>query len=138
MGDRHRRGLSRRVFLEGSALFMGAALGSPRTLLGGSRSAHEHPREPLLRFAVLADLHYADKDTVGSRHYRESVTKAVEAVERFRKVKASFLVELAFAVAETGINQFKPIINRAIVGPDTWFPNYLVGGEPEPVPKSGN
>lgn len=42
----------------------------------------------------------------------------------------------SFTVAEAGFDRFKPIIARAIVGLEPWFPNYLVGGEPEPVPES--
>lgn len=50
--------------------------------------------KPRLRFGVLADLHYADKAPRAKRHYRESATKVVEAVTRFREERVDFVVEL--------------------------------------------
>lgn len=47
---------------------------------------------PPLRFSIITDLHYADKDTVGSRHYRESIPKLVEARSVFEKTNPGFLV----------------------------------------------
>jgi len=43
---------------------------------------------------LVTDLHYADKPAAGSRHYRESLGKIVEAGEQFEKDKPDFIVEL--------------------------------------------
>ena len=45
-----------------------------------------------LHFSIITDLHYADKDTAGSRHYRESIPKLIEARSVFEKTKPGFLV----------------------------------------------
>lgn len=54
---------------------------------------------PALRFGLLADSHYAQKDTWpksggGQRHYRDSVLKMREAVAAFNRGKADFAIEL--------------------------------------------
>lgn len=43
---------------------------------------------------MITDLHYADKPTVGSRHYRETLTKLAEAGTQFENDQPEFLVEL--------------------------------------------
>lgn len=53
--------------------------------------------EPLVRFGLVADPHYADIDpAVGGdiRHYRGSMAKLAEAVEAFNLSKVDFVVEL--------------------------------------------
>ena len=53
--------------------------------------------EPLVRFGLVADPHYADIDpAVGGdmRHYRESLAKLAETVEAFNRSKVDFVVEL--------------------------------------------
>lgn len=42
----------------------------------------------------------------------------------------------AFAVAEVGLDGFQPLLPNAIRGIAPWYPGYLVGGDPNPVPKS--
>jgi alkaline phosphatase len=53
-----------------------------------------------LKIGLLTDLHYADKATAGSRHYRDSLLKIRPAVDHFNKVKADFTVELGDFVDE--------------------------------------
>lgn len=57
--------------------------------------------EPLVRFGMVTDLHYADIDhdpkpigVVGRRFYRESLRKLGEAVDVFNSRKVDFAIEL--------------------------------------------
>lgn len=36
-----------------------------------------------LRLGLISDIHYADLNTAGSRHYRDSIIKVKEAIEKF-------------------------------------------------------
>lgn len=47
-----------------------------------------------LRFGVVADCQYADADTTGTRHYRESVGKLREAVATFNDADLEFAFHL--------------------------------------------
>lgn len=59
----------------------------------GKLSAVASPRRPL-RFGLMTDMHYADREPSGTRHYRDSMAKIEEAVEEFRRAKVDFLIEL--------------------------------------------
>ncbi|MCF7954625.1 MAG: metallophosphoesterase [Phycisphaerae bacterium] len=48
----------------------------------------------LMRFGVITDLHYADRDKAGSRYYRDSLSKAAESIALFNEQKVDFVVEL--------------------------------------------
>ena len=50
-------------------------------------------RKPL-RFGILTDVHYADRERSGTRYYRDSLAKVGEAVEAFRRAKVDFIIEL--------------------------------------------
>ena len=50
-------------------------------------------RRPL-RFGLMTDMHYADRERSGTRYYRDSMAKIEEAVEEFRRAKVDFLIEL--------------------------------------------
>ena len=54
--------------------------------------AQEDP--PRLRVGLVTDLHYADKPSAGSRHYRETLAKLEEAALRFEREQPDFIVEL--------------------------------------------
>lgn len=47
-----------------------------------------------LRFGVITDTHYADRDARGTRHYRDSIAKVQQAVEEFNRAKVDFVIEL--------------------------------------------
>ena len=47
-----------------------------------------------IRFGMVTDAHYADRDYSGTRYYRESAAKMRECVEQMNKEDVSFLVEL--------------------------------------------
>ena len=81
--------LSRRAILKNGTLFLAGSLvgGWPlRSLLPAA------PTKPALRVGLVTDLHYADKNPSGTRHYRESLAKLREAVERFNAQKVDLVV----------------------------------------------
>lgn len=86
--DRGCRRIGRRAFVgRGGALMLAA------TAARGARAGDE-PSGDALRFGMVTDLHYADKEPAGTRHYRESPAKLAEAVAKFREVDPAFVVEL--------------------------------------------
>lgn len=65
--------LSRRAFLHGSSLLLTtSALASSEAFFANDNSplnkSSEH-KSPLLRVGLLTDMHFADKDPTGTRHY---------------------------------------------------------------------
>ena len=82
---------SRRVFLRngGMLLLSGTAVLSLRGRLQATS-----PDDAAVRFAMVTDLHYADKITAGSRHYRETPAKLAQAAKQFQKDQPDFLVTL--------------------------------------------
>lgn len=89
------RAQSRRVFLRNGSLFL---LGARST--GGCNSQEQsqspiaNATEPNFRFCMVTDVHFADKEPAGSRHYRQSVEKLQHAIEQFRKDRPHFVVAL--------------------------------------------
>ena len=61
-------------------------------VLAGCRSRADSA--PLVRFGMVADLHYADIDTVGSRFYRDARRRLREAVDAFNAHGLDFAIEL--------------------------------------------
>jgi alkaline phosphatase len=80
--------IGRRAFLRGGTLFLAGS-----ALLSGDLFAATEDK-PKLRCGLVTDLHYADKDSRGTRYYRESLTKLAEASEQFDKEKPDLVVEL--------------------------------------------
>lgn len=75
---------------------------------------------PLVRIGLLTDLHYADKDTRGTRHYRETLDKVAEAGAFFASHRPDFVVELGDLIdaadsVELEMGYLKRI-NRELVG----------------------
>lgn len=52
------------------------------------------PEMPLVRIGLVTDLHYADKEAKGTRHYRETLAKLEEAGGFFASHQPDFVVEL--------------------------------------------
>jgi predicted phosphodiesterase len=50
--------------------------------------------EPIIRFGIVTDLHYADADRKGSRYYRDSKSKLKQCVEFMNREKVDFLIEI--------------------------------------------
>ena len=86
---------TRRVFLrDGSLLMLSGAVGLG---LPGRREAERQAPaadEAIARFALITDLHYADKDPAGTRHYRETIGKLTEAAKQFAVEKPNFVAAL--------------------------------------------
>lgn len=53
----------------------------------------DRPGRPV-RIGLVTDVHYADKDSKGSRHYRDGAAKLSSAIERFNEARADLVVEL--------------------------------------------
>ncbi|HOX40407.1 MAG TPA: metallophosphoesterase [Candidatus Brocadiia bacterium] len=82
--------LTRRDFLSTGAAAVTFALGS--TALRAAQAKTEG--DGILRFGVFTDSHYADKETAGTRYYRQSIPKLETALAEFRKQKLDFMIEL--------------------------------------------
>src|SRR5262245_28960977 len=81
---------TRRSFLHKGTLLLAAT--SMATQPAGLLLANE--ARGRVRVGIITDLHYADKPSAGSRHYRETLGKIAEAGEQFRKDKPDFIAEL--------------------------------------------
>ncbi|MCX6995997.1 MAG: metallophosphoesterase [Kiritimatiellaeota bacterium] len=49
---------------------------------------------PLLKFAALADIQYADKVTLGPRHYRQAPAKLALCAAEFERQQPAFIIHL--------------------------------------------
>ncbi|MCB1204285.1 MAG: metallophosphoesterase [Verrucomicrobiae bacterium] len=78
---------NRRTFLHKGCLWLAGSACIPSL----ARAAETGP---LLRIGLVTDLHYADKDPKGTRHYRETLAKLEEAGEFFRRHQPAFVAEL--------------------------------------------
>lgn len=74
----------RRAFLKDGTLFLAGS-----ALLPSLAAAEDKPK---LRLGLATDLHYADKDSGGTRYYRETLAKFAEAAKRFDQEKPDFVV----------------------------------------------
>lgn len=82
---------SRRDFVRGSVgLAGGLALSQVSCALQNSFKGGRGAA----RFGIVADCHYADADTDGSRYYRQSLDKLDECVEVMNGERVDFLIEL--------------------------------------------
>lgn len=69
--------------------------GATLLLLAAGREEQEAlAAEPILKVGLVTDAHYADAETRGTRHYRESLAKMREAAERLNAEKVDVAVEL--------------------------------------------
>lgn len=78
--------IDRRKFLKASGVLAGAALFNPAWLYA--------KEDIILRFGIVTDSHYADREPAGTRYYRESLAKMVEAMEEMNKLKVNFVIHL--------------------------------------------
>lgn len=51
-------------------------------------------QKPLIRFGMISDVHYANREPAGTRFYNQSLTKIQEAVDRMNQEKLDFVIEL--------------------------------------------
>jgi len=79
--------LNRRSFVrDGTLLLLTGAVTQ------GSPPATDAP--PVLQIGMVTDLHHADKDARGTRHYRESLGKLEEAGRVFAEQRVDMVIEL--------------------------------------------
>ncbi len=79
--------IGRRSFVRDGILVLGSVAAGSAKLLGNTQ-----PEQ--LQFALVTDLHYADKPSAGTRHYRQTLDKLQEAAEQYARDKPTFIVEL--------------------------------------------
>jgi alkaline phosphatase len=82
----------RRQFLKQAIL--GSAVGSAGLLARARNVCGEENGPRPFSFGLVTDIHYADADSKGTRHYRDSMGKLTRAIESFNKLGVSFAVEL--------------------------------------------
>jgi len=51
-------------------------------------------QKPKIRFGLLSDVHYADREPAGERFYRQSLAKVQEAIDWMNQEKLDFAIEL--------------------------------------------
>ncbi len=84
----------RETLLRGGTLLLTGTAATPHLLAATDQ-------EPALRFGAVTDIHYADKDTRGTRFYRESLGKLETALDHLEKHDPSFIVELGDLIDRT-------------------------------------
>ncbi len=50
--------------------------------------------KPMIRFGVISDIHYANREPAGTRFYNQSLGKVQEAIDRMNQEKLDFAIEL--------------------------------------------
>ena len=83
--------IGRRAFIQHGSLVLAGSLTAGK-LLGDAKAAKS--TESTLRVGLITDLHYAEKEPAGTRHYRETLGKLDEAAKKFDEAKPHFIVEL--------------------------------------------
>ena len=88
--------LHRRTFLFQGTLFITGAASLAECVFSQSVD------KPVLRIALLTDVHYADKVPQGTRYYRESLEKLAAATVELAKTPIDFAVELGDFIDSAG------------------------------------
>lgn len=65
---------------------------------------------PLMKFGIISDVQYADRDDVGSRNYRGSLDKLVEAVQTFNDNDVNFVISLGDFI-DGGFTNFDTLLS---------------------------
>ena len=79
--------ISRRRFLGFTGTFATGLLFSPDLLAKSGEI-------PVVRFGMLSDVHYADREPAGARFYRQSLGKVQECIDRMNQEKLDFAIEM--------------------------------------------
>lgn len=66
---------------------------------------------PLVHFGIITDIQYADKDTRGSRLYRNSLSKLDSCIDAFNRENLDFTINLGDLVDE-GPKDLPPVLDR--------------------------
>lgn len=86
--------LGRRTFVRDGAIVLGTLPFLPTEIDAATLTVEKTGKEPLLRVGLVTDLHYADKDPAGTRHYREAIPKFEECIDRFNRENLDLAIEL--------------------------------------------
>ena len=83
----------------------------PAAILLGSLAIAQQPEEagPEFSFAVIADVQYADKNPVGARHYRSSLTRLKQCVTELNQHDLEFVVQLGDFI-DAGKDSFDAVL----------------------------
>lgn len=79
--------ISRRKFIGIGSVAAAGFLASPFILAN-------RKNKRLIRFGMISDIHYADREPARNRYYRQSLEKLYEFIEVMNKEKVAFVVEL--------------------------------------------
>ncbi|MEL6670787.1 MAG: metallophosphoesterase [Bacteroidota bacterium] len=79
--------ISRRTFLY-QASSLGVSLSLPDWRLSGGAA------KPVLRFGLMTDSHYADREAAGIRYYRESLDKMAACIRHLNRKQLDFAIHL--------------------------------------------
>lgn len=71
---------------------------------------------PLTRFAVIADVQYADKDSAGARDYRASVGKLERAAAEINQIEPAFAIQLGDLIDEGAANMDRILASYGRIG----------------------
>lgn len=85
--------LNRRAFLHGGALVLLGTTVARHAVLPAVAAELDDAR-PSVRIGLLTDLHYAEKETDGTRYYRQTPAKCADAVRQFTTAKTDLVVTL--------------------------------------------
>jgi alkaline phosphatase len=91
---------TRRAFFQRGALVLGglAVAGIPRPLWAAAQETAT--AQAALRIGIVTDCHYADRDRSGTRHYRETLWKLPEAIDKFNSLGLDMAVEIGDLIDE--------------------------------------
>lgn len=74
--------------------FLGIAGTSAVGLMFAPNLAATTKVKPILRFGMITDVHYADRESGGTRFYRQSLSKVKEAIDKMNAEMLDFVIEL--------------------------------------------
>lgn len=74
--------------------FIGLATATTAGMLVSPELFARKSNKPVLRFGMISDVHYADREQAGNRYYRQSLVKMREAIDQMNREKLDFAIEL--------------------------------------------
>lgn len=74
--------------------FLGLATATTAGMLVSPELFARKTNKPVLRFGMISDVHYADRESAGNRFYRQSLAKTKEAIDQMNREKLDFVLEL--------------------------------------------
>lgn len=74
--------------------FIGLTGATAAGLLISPRIGAQNDLVPVIRFGMLSDVHYADREPAGTRFYRQSIEKVNECIDLMNREKVNFVIEL--------------------------------------------